>query len=312
MTFSREALKRWWDLEAEGRERASRRDEVPRNDALFLEALESSAREVGELLGALESDKWAKMANTLAMIAKSLKLDAFVCKEKGIPRKDCYIPSVNALMTELDEYSEELTGKRCTWLRGRVEKYSLSAVLNDLTACFHRMLEKVAEYAKWIKSEGKCHWLEGETNPKLIEACREWDKVTNYFYYNRGLYEPEDYRALSWLSKGNKAEVRVGDSPGHKTHIDLDRGVLEYHDLDENVCWIMEDLFEDVAGLECEDMERGFRCRNLTEDRLKDVARVLAAATSMDFRLESPENYWPESELELSEYEQIRRLLERI
>jgi len=297
MVFSEEELAHWWKLEAEGRRMASERDEIARKDDWFLKALGNAARKIRELFTALDLKDWADMSDRISRIARALGGYVFlVCSDE--PRKNCRIPAhIEDDFAELDEYSKKATGKRCTWLRGEVEEYTLPAALNDLTACFHRVLEKVSEYTQRIACEGRCCWLEDNANPKLVEACREWEKTVQYFY-DLGLYSWNDYQELSWLTRGNKAEVRVGSAPGHRTHIDLDKGIVEYYDKDDDVCWVMWRLFEDVAGLECWDFDDGVACKNLTENNLGKAAKVLAAATSMDYRLEDPSRYWPKSELE--------------
>jgi len=315
MLFTQEDIERWRELEAEVRERASREDEIPHDDDILLSRMESSARRLKDTFEALGLKKWAKMADQIMRIANSLGSSIyFDCKLNEISRKDCDpAPWIKNRFDELDELSEEAAGERCTSLHGKVEKYTLPAMLSDLASCFHKVLEMASVVSGWITGKGKCFWLKSNADPELIEACKEWENTVERFH-ELGLYDKDDYDYLGWLTKGDKAEVIVGSSEGNKVRIDLAKGVLEYYDLDRAVRKTMASLFENVAGLECRALERGWAivCEGVTEDNLKDVAKVMAAATSMTFRLDEPEKYWSESELELSEYKRIRRLLERI
>ena len=316
----------WRCLEEEGRERASKRGWIPESDEEFLGELTGAGYEFVDILEARkvleesylppwrrEAEKLEDFAYDIAYAAIALRKKASECAKNKVPRKDCLLDEWEKKYFErLDEASKNAIGKRCTWLFGEIEPYNLSSALNDLTACYHRLLEEVEKIEKErpIKKEGKCVWVEDKTNPKLVEACKEWNVVTSIFDVE-GLYEPQDYIALEWHSEDDIAEVRVGSAAGHRTHIDLREGTLRYYDLDEEVNSTMKKLLEDVS-LECVEEPDGVSCRNLTEDKLKDVARVLAAATSMDFRIDNPESYWPKEYLGLSEEEAVKKFLESI
>jgi hypothetical protein len=133
-------------------------------------------------------------------------------------------------------------------------------------------------------------------NPRLIEACKKWDRLTELFR-KLELYAYEDYKPLFCTIRGNKAEVVVGSSPGHKTHIDLDNKTLEYYDTDVEVNASMRKHLED-AGLSCNVMtgegERalGVTCTGVNEKNVEEVFRKLAAATSMDIRAGMFEVKW--------------------
>ena len=176
-------------------------------------------------------------------------------------------------------------GERCTWLCGEVEKekYTVSAAVNDLSACIHRLADKLAVLEKMFRhSHGKCLWSD-DADPTLVEACKAWDETTVKFLNNR-LYDSSDYAALRGWIRGRRAEFRVGSTPGHKTHLDLERGRVEYYDTDRDVSEEMKKLFEE-EGLKCEVTYEGCFCEGLTEENAARVARVLASATSMDLRI---------------------------
>ena len=124
-----------------------------------------------------------------------------------------------------------------------------------------------------------------KSNPKLIEACKAWDRVTERFR-EAGLYSFEDIQPLKCKIVGNEAEYTVGSAPGHRTHIDLDRDTLEYYDDDRFVNDIMNFLLTEIAGLKCKLHSEGVTCTGVRGNE-KKASIVLAAATSMDIRLVS-------------------------
>lgn len=132
----------------------------------------------------------------------------------------------------------------------------------------------------------------------LIRACKLWDKITTKMH--NGDYEmPEelehygknqpytggDYNPLGCMITGKKAELTVGSASGHKAHVDLEKGELEYYDNDESPNQVMNDLLEEEAGLKCEVNYDGVKCKGVTKQNVDEVFRILAMPTSMDFRL---------------------------
>ena len=214
------------------------------------------------------------------------------------PLKECESVSLARLKCEsVDACYKDLVGKeRCTYLCGIQDKYSFTAAMNDLTSCFHRLIDMLEKYEvdEDINKDGKCVWVKN-SNKSLIEACKEWDKTTEKFNDNK-LYDGTDYDELTGIVRGNKVEFRVGSSAGHKTHIDLERGMVEYYDTDVSVNKEMKKLLE-KEGLKCykylEDRtEAGIKCTGLTEQNVKNVVKKLAGATSMDFRIPAPGLWW--------------------
>jgi len=134
-------------------------------------------------------------------------------------------------------------------------------------------------------------------DPKLLEACKIWDKITQELQ-RRGRYIGEDYESLECRIEDGKAELRVGSSPGHKTHIDLQEGTVEYYDTDDPVSLAIMTLLEDLE-LECKHFPaEGIKCSGVTSENVKEVFKILAYATSMDYRLEYPSEYWEDEYLE--------------
>jgi len=125
-------LELWRRLEEEGRERASRRDEVPRNDVSFLDRITQ----------VVKTSKFTDFASAISASAVAISIPAEMCYKERIPRGECPIPDfVVETMKLMDESARKVIGNRCTWLLGRSDRYNLSTALNDLTACFHRLLE---------------------------------------------------------------------------------------------------------------------------------------------------------------------------
>jgi hypothetical protein len=122
-----------------------------------------------------------------------------------------------------------------------------------------------------------------------------WDKLTTKLNHkktpeNRDFYLEEDYENLKCRIDGNHAEVTVGSSPGHKTHITLEPlepegGRVEYYDNDGNVNVVMHKILSDV-GLDCWlNLYSGVSCKGLRDDKVRDVFKAVAMPTSMDVRL---------------------------
>jgi len=293
-------------LEAEGRERAYHREEPPRGDASWAREVERVAGEAERWLGGAADDAWAVseelagqltrlkvLADLIEYAALHLGVEAERCESLGKARGECEVSSELAgALRMVDEAYGRLAGegKRCTWLLGVKEPYTLSAAINDLTSCFHRLLDAVREKAGRYRTEGLCTIAEG-ADPALVEACRAWSEAERHLY-NLGLVQEDDYGSLSALVKDRKVEVQVGSTAGHKAHIDLEQGTLEYYDTDDDVNKAMEMLMEQ-QGLDCTHIEgEGVKCSGVTPGNVKRVAAKLAAATSMDLRLAEPRDWW--------------------
>jgi len=240
--------------------------------------------------------------------------DLYECVRTGVPIGECTSidESVVRMLRRVDEASERLFGRRCTWLLGVKEPYTFSALLNDLTACYHRAIDFIEKEGLVgaeveVFQEGKCRWYKG-SDERLVEACRDWSAMTDWLY-ELELYSDDDYERLEGVVYGRKAEFTVGSSPGHKTHIDLDKRELMYYDDDRDVNENVKQLLEYHADVECKVVEEGgqsvgVRCTWSKEwehyyRSLERVMEVLAFATSMDFRMSEPLYYWPKA---LSEY----------
>jgi len=135
--------------------------------------------------------------------------------------------------------------------------------------------------------------LKPVANPILVEGCRVWDELTDKLEKTETpelypFYMESDYEPLNCKIIGNHAEVIVGSSPGHKTHIDLTEGTVNYYDNDRTVNKAMYEILHKEIGLPCTIAPlQGVFCKKLTSDKVKDVFKAISLATSMDIRLES-------------------------
>ena len=200
-------------------------------------------------------------------------------------------PGVDEHLNVLEDYVYRLTGKRC---RYRISD-RLSSYLNDLASCIHR----IAEYMSAIKLErkGKCNIVR---DGKGTAFCLTWHKATEKNYDAR-LYEESDYSNLEGWVVGDKVYLRVGSAEEHRTLVDLGKGTLEYWDRDMPVNKVLKNLLEKFAGLECQVYDYGVSCTGVTDKNMEKVALALSMATSMDFRIHSPQDYWDEEYRELGE-----------
>jgi len=154
-------------LEEQGRRIAFERDRAISDiDLDWLRSISKTVSEAKWLLGDfLAEDEWADWAYFLVAVEEAAeKLGTAVeeRKAKGIARKDLKVEEdCKELMRDVDWYYHKATGKwRCTWLLDVVEPYTLSVAVNDLTACFHRAIEKLEEVRGGWRIEGKCAWRE--------------------------------------------------------------------------------------------------------------------------------------------------------
>ena len=223
----------------------------------------------------------------------------------------CYVDDVDlsTKMSNINKPSEEMTGSPCATFYKKGQPYPLSMLVNDMTQCYHGLLREYDEFRDVKrKSIGKCvietevkrqerppYYIteETEADKDMVDACKEWDETTDKFNKNN-LYLTDDNASLNTICWDKKCEFTVGDSPGHRTHLDLDKGTVDYYDDDYDVNEGMYKLFNSV-GLKCKVRNEGVSCERLNRKNVKEVAKRLAGATSMDIRLisrEDQEDFW--------------------
>ena len=299
-----EIIDELYKVESLGRSLATKRDEKAGDeDYAFLDRavdvvsrLDSIAEKVAELAG-FNPDDFDAYTTALEDAVRQLVYDEDDCEHSGMSRGECLVSRyVEEALEKVDEASRRLFGKRCTWLRGNVEKYTLTAAYNDIAACVHRLAEALEKRVRRdIVKIGKCFVRKG-SDEKAVEACLTWDAMSNELD-EEGKYEGEDADALAGFVRGRHIELRVGSAPGHAAHIDLERGVVEYYDNDQEVNTAMYKLLSEIPGLKCHIRDDGVTCTGVNSDNVDVVAATLSAATSMDFRIENPTDYHSPSEL---------------
>lgn len=157
------------------------------------------------------------------------------------------------------------------------------------------------------KAVSKKKVLKINTKKLLIQGCRLWDLTTtkafkgdypippmiarfkDIYSPNKpvSLYAPHDYSALECRILNDKvAEVTVGSSEGHRTHIDLAKKTVQYYDGNYERRKLMIKLFK-VVGITCKQVEgsSSIKCTGIKSSKINDVYRVLTMPTSGDYRM---------------------------
>jgi len=147
-------------LEEEGRRIAFEREKpVGVEEIDWLEEVASVAEKLAWFFDEVaEAERWGDFAYRIREVAEELRYDVEACSRKK--RGECAVSDFTMRrMGNLDyDYRRASKRERCTWLLGVKEPYTLTAAINDLTACFHRALEKAEEHLKKWEVEGKCVW----------------------------------------------------------------------------------------------------------------------------------------------------------
>ena len=212
------------------------------------------------------------------------------CSKEGKKIGECELLNVGKRSIErMDDLFRKSIGKkydgtRCTWLFGVKEPYTLSAAINDVTSCFHRVIDLLAKYEFEQVSDKTYYSKDAGVEARVF--CKVWEDAAKTLHENE-LYYDWDWNQISCYALKDRVELRVGSAAGHKTHIDLKNGKVRYYDRDMIVNEVMKKLLED-QGLKCKiekEEEPGVECEGLTRDNLGRVAKVIAAATSMDLRI---------------------------
>jgi len=156
-----ELVERGKKLEEEGRRIAFERErEVGGEVFEWIKDMASVAEKLTWFFDEVaEAGKWGDLAYRIREVAEELWYDAEACVRKK--RGGCVVSDfTKRKMGNLDyDYWLASGRERCTWLLGVKEPYTLTAAVNDLTACFHRALEKAEEHLKKWEVEGKCAWV---------------------------------------------------------------------------------------------------------------------------------------------------------
>ena len=208
---------------------------------------------------------------------------------KSVSERMDFLRNADKRLDEIENAVIKATGRPCRWSRELGDsrlRYTL--LINDIAACVHVLAQYMLEKGP-DRVEGKCS-IARDADQEAIEVCKEWDNTTKTFR-DMNMYSLEDAEELRGFVVGKKVQLRVGSASGHLAEIDLEKKTVKYYDTDWQVNDVIARLLEDYAGGACKiiDTERGggiekpsVYCK--TADPRK-AARVLAAATSMDYRI---------------------------
>lgn len=176
-TKQKSAIERFKALEAEGRSRAYERDAIPKSDEDFLFRLSAEADQMAHAFDDFDLSKESLMADMIEATARYGASAARYCEVFNIPRSECIVAkkvqkngetdwvtvdgehswAYDALWTA-DNKSMQIIGKRCSYLRGELDVYNEAAFLNDITSCFHTLMDIYRDkIGKW-NIKGKCAW----------------------------------------------------------------------------------------------------------------------------------------------------------
>jgi len=273
---------------------------------MLLDYLYEAEKALRELATAKQLNRDIKYQQKLAeKAADRLHKARYECYQlseaiENFPYMDCYLvekiemaPFIEPKKTEkLSDAAKEYIRAVCDEIEGRLRlkcayraSESDASYINDLASCLHRVIEDIEKHiGKRIPETRKCY-ASKDANPVLVEICKEWDYFAERSYA-RGLYSEEDYEALFAHLGKEEGIFRVGSAAGHATHINLKEKKVEYYDDDRVVNRIMKKLFEE-KGMSCSYTPEGIECK-FEKLNPREVAKTLAAATSMDLRLENP------------------------
>lgn len=158
-------LAKFQAIEEEGRSRSSARDSLPKGDDAFLQRMEDAGNQMSQYFQKMKEQRFANFISRVGNTAYYNSTTVWKCETMGKTRAQCETPeAVKDRLRNVDEYAKEAIGKKCTWMLGDESfdnpdnPYTLNKFLNDLTACFHRGVEKYGTMAKEWHKEGKCMW----------------------------------------------------------------------------------------------------------------------------------------------------------
>lgn len=328
--FSR-FVKKAYELEKRGRELASRPEEIVDDEVRWLDELVDLYSEIKEVAmdmytrfryeyGLLDLAKVAEDAYRATGILTSYmwRLEKVLDKARYVAIRgepinrylsELDVGEVGFLLRSIDMDVHDVTGRRCVWLVGRavrVENASFAVIVNDVTACHHMFTDWLALNLDPELKRVTPKVYEKSGRRELVDLCIEWSRV-GAVLNNAGVVELSDLAPTRCIVIDSRAYLRVGSAPGHATHIELvDNSLrIEYLDKDENVHRVLIELAKRWGIEVVRHRESESTVFRSPIEKASDVAKLLAFATSMDFRLEAGEHYWTPEPLTRDEYRQI-------
>ena len=208
---------------------------------------------------------------------------------KSVSERMNILRNVDKRLDEIENAVIKATGRPCRWGKELGDsRLRHTLLINDIAACVHVLAQYMLEKGP-DRVEGKCS-IAKDVDQEAIEVCREWDNTIKIFK-DMDMYSLEDAEELRGFVVGKRVQLRVGSAKGHLAEIDLEKKTVKYYDTDWQVNDVIARLLEDYAGGSCKiiDPERGggiekpsVYCKMVDP---RKAARVLAAATSMDYRI---------------------------
>ncbi len=184
-----------------------------------------------------------------------------------------------------NNYCSEMTGKRCAWLSDRWE-VSVNATINDATAIFHRLIERVRPEVEFNCPRAS---LADPNADEFFKKTACYFSMAEILLRKNGATAPTDYRETHATIYRNRVDFRVGSSPGHMTT--LTKSELRYYDDDMPVNRTLRYLLM-RAGVMAKVIKGelpGLKGKVLRE-KPELLGATIAMATSMDFRVNAYAN----------------------
>lgn len=157
-----ELIRRAKRLEEQGRKIAFERERpISATDEDWLRKVIYATINIGSSLEELAAEEYYKWITFIVYVRRAAEeLEKVATYHRGTKRMDAKVDErTKRVMKEMDNSYRIATGKeRCTWLLNVIEPYTFSAAVNDLTACFHKAIEKMEEVGKEWAVEGRCIW----------------------------------------------------------------------------------------------------------------------------------------------------------
>ena len=195
-----------------------------------------------------------------------------------------YAMANDMLKREICPQCRLVTGQSCCWVPDSYNSPRL--LINDMTAVFHRIIEL---YTKFSQEFGEVRRLSDKSTYSIsasdiaLQTLETWDKAIHTFN-KMGIYDPQDYDALTGFAFDNMVELRVGSAAGHLTKIDLNHNHVDYYDNDVPVVDVLGRLFSYVGG-GLNSYEHGHAVYHFPSNKYRETALIVSLATSMDFRV---------------------------
>lgn len=293
-----ELLERSYALERDGRSLASRllEEECESPIPQSLDRVVSWARGVLETLRQVEEEPTITepvkaIARELENLFRALLSDA----KAGV-----LSPATTAALKRVDEEFRSLLGTGVLW--GPVTSWS--SAVNSATAAYHRFLEAVQRLAG-------SRALILTRNPWAKRWAEAFLSTLNEMLASDLFVADEDLEPIAITVTDKEVVCRLGSAEGHAAHVDIERGVLEYYDTDDDVKKAMLSILRRLVPVRraVDEGEKLVVWFDPTPENIEGVVAALPLAISMDYRLQELE---AEVEREFNTMlAQVTRLLER-